>query len=420
VDTVASWVKVVLVPGTTWFLLVAATAATLLLAVERTARFGRRLLAAIVVLYWLMSVPVIAYALQSTQRSKFESITTLPLPNEPLPIVVVGNGLIGFKAAGERLEIPLERTATNTLFAVARYRKTPGAVVIASGGPQPESGGSAEAEVIRDGLTRNGVPSDRILLDTRSSNTHEQAIEVARLLAARSEKRCVLVTSPQQMGRALELFGARASTRCRCRRLPKPGRRPIAAIGGNGLCRHPRRAPSAATSSTNGWRGRIIECAGGCNLTSFIALISRRREALTRATRLMARDGRFIVYGTTIPFHFVPDAGVAAQHLDTFRTSAVRMFGEGHHVSGPDFVSNVWLFAPFGCFGVWALRRPRSPVMRAVVLTVLGCILSGGVEALQLFTTDRVSSISDIIGNTAGTAIGAVGGIALRTTAATC
>ena len=205
-DTVASWVKVALVPGTTWFLLVAATVATLLLAVQRTARFGRRLLAAIVVLYWLMSVPAIAYALQSTQRSKFESITTLPLPNEPLPIVVVGNGLIGFNAAGERLEIPLERTATNTLFAVARYRKTPDAVVIASGGPQPESGGSAEAEVIRDGLTRNGVPSDRILLDTRSSNTHEQAIEVARLLAARSEKRCVLVTSPQQMSRALELF----------------------------------------------------------------------------------------------------------------------------------------------------------------------------------------------------------------------
>ena len=206
VDTVASWVKLFLVPGTTWFLLVAATVAALLLAIQRTARIGRRLLAATVVLYWLMSVPAIAYALQSTQRSKFESITTPPLPNEPLPIVVVGNGLTGFNAAGARFEIPLERTATNTLFAVARYRKTPDAFVIASGGPQPEAGGSAEAEVIRDGLTRNGVPPDRILLDTRSNNTHEQAVEVARLLAARGEKRCILVTSPQQMDRALELF----------------------------------------------------------------------------------------------------------------------------------------------------------------------------------------------------------------------
>jgi len=127
----------------------------------------------------------------------------------------------------------------------------------------------------------------------------------------------------------------------------------------------------------------------------------------------------FIVYGTTIPFRFVPDAGAAAQHFDAFRTNALRMFGQGHHVSGPDFVSNVWLFTPFGCFGVWALRRPRSRIGRAVILTVLGCILSAGVETLQLFTTDRVSSMSDIIGNTAGTAIGALAGIALRSTATT-
>jgi len=127
----------------------------------------------------------------------------------------------------------------------------------------------------------------------------------------------------------------------------------------------------------------------------------------------------FIVYGTTIPFRFVPDASVAAQHFDEFRTNALRMFGQGHHVSGPDFVSNVWLFTPFGCFGVWALRRPRSRIARAVLLTILGCLLSAGVEALQLFTTDRISSMSDIIGNTAGAAIGAFAGIALRTTAAT-
>ena len=205
-DIVAAWVKLFLVPGTTWFLLVAATVAALLMLGQRTARLGRRLLAALIVLYWLMSVPAIAFGLQSMQRSKFESITTLPLPNEPLPIVVVGNGLTGFNAAGARFEIPLERTATNALFAIARYRKTPDAFVIASGGPQPESGGSAEAEVIRDGLLRNGIPADRILLDAHSTNTHEQAIEVARLLTARNEKRCILVTSPQQMDRAVDLF----------------------------------------------------------------------------------------------------------------------------------------------------------------------------------------------------------------------
>jgi len=204
VDAIVAIVKDLLVPGTTWFLLVFSTLAAILCAIRRTARLGGRLLVAVVALYWLMSVPAIAYSLQSSQRSKFETSTTAPLPAEPLPIVVVGNGLTGFSLAGARFEIPLERTATNTLFAVARYRQTPGAIVIASGGR--DTTGSAEAEIIRDALVRNAVPPEQILLDTRSSNTREQAIEVSRLLLARNQKRCVLVTSPQQMARALDLF----------------------------------------------------------------------------------------------------------------------------------------------------------------------------------------------------------------------
>ena len=127
----------------------------------------------------------------------------------------------------------------------------------------------------------------------------------------------------------------------------------------------------------------------------------------------------FIVYGTTIPFQFVPDSSIAAAHFRNFTAGVVRTFQVGQHVSGPDFVSNVWLFTPFGCFGMWAFRRPRSRIMRALLLTILGGALSAGVETLQLFTLDRVSSFSDIIANTAGAAIGAVAGIALRTTTAT-
>lgn len=206
VDAMAAVVKEFLVPGSTWFLIVASSIAAGLIAVRRTATAGRRILLAVVCTYWLMSVPAIAYGLQSTQRWKFEAATVPPLPREPLPIVVVGNGLTGFNAAGGRFEIPLERTATNTLFAVARYRQTPDALVIASGGTQPEAEGTAEAIVMRDGLVRNGVPEDQIVVETRSTNTHEQAIEVSRLLAQRGEKQCVLVTSPQQMDRAVDLF----------------------------------------------------------------------------------------------------------------------------------------------------------------------------------------------------------------------
>ena len=40
-------------------------------------------------------------------------------------------------------------------------------VIVPTGGPQPDSGGSSEAEIMRDGLVRNGVPPDRVLLDHR-------------------------------------------------------------------------------------------------------------------------------------------------------------------------------------------------------------------------------------------------------------
>src|SRR4051812_25208524 len=89
----------------------------------------------------------------------------------------------------------------------------------------------------------------------------------------------------------------------------------------------------------------------------------------------------FIVYGTTIPFRFVPDVHVAAQHFAAMRQNAVHIFDSGHRVSRSDFVSNVWLFTPFGCFGMWAFRRPRSRIARALLLTVASCALSTGVEA---------------------------------------
>ena len=125
----------------------------------------------------------------------------------PLPVVVLGNGLGGYSAFGGTFEVPLGQTAMNTLFALNRYRRYPASILIASGGSQPGAeGGSSEAAVIADALRRNGVPSDHILLESTSTTTREQAIAVSRILQARGDARCVLVTSPQQMSRAAAVF----------------------------------------------------------------------------------------------------------------------------------------------------------------------------------------------------------------------
>lgn len=203
----AEIVKEFLVPGSAWFLIIAASICALLLyAPARLRGVGRASLAALVVVYWLMSLPWVAVSLQKAKRSP-AAAAAAPLPAEALPVVVLGNGLGGYDALGGRIEVPLGQTAMNILFALDRYRHYPLSMLIASGGPQPgAAGGAPEATVIAAALRRNGVPPDHILLETTSATTREQAIATARLLAARGEQRCIVVTAPQQMARAVALF----------------------------------------------------------------------------------------------------------------------------------------------------------------------------------------------------------------------
>ena len=82
----------------------------------------------------------------------------------------------------------------------------------------------------------------------------------------------------------------------------------------------------------------------------------------------------------------------------------------GRRISIPDFVQNVLLFLPFGVLGALRLRSPsRSRLTTIVVVCGLGAALSLGIEALQLLTVDRTSSVSDIVANTFGTLVGVIG-----------
>jgi uncharacterized SAM-binding protein YcdF (DUF218 family) len=208
VSLVTELVKNFVVPGSVWFLMLAGSiCAGLLFAKPRIQRVGRAFLALTILLYWTMSLPIVALGLQrarSQPRAEIEDGGPVPLP-----IVVLGNGLGGYSAFGGTFEVPLGQTAMNTLFALKRYRRYPASILIASGGSQPGTeGGSSEAAVIADALRRNGVPIDHIVLEAASTTTREQALAVSRILAARGDTQCILVTSPQQMARAVDVFRA--------------------------------------------------------------------------------------------------------------------------------------------------------------------------------------------------------------------
>ena len=123
----------------------------------------------------------------------------------------------------------------------------------------------------------------------------------------------------------------------------------------------------------------------------------------------------FVVYGTTIPFHFAESAAEVRANLARLSPNPFLSPETGRRVSIPDTVQNVLLFLPFGLLGFLTLQpRLRSAWLALVVTTILGGLLSGGVEALQLLTVDRLSSVSDVVTNTAGAFSGALAAYLLQ------
>lgn len=120
----------------------------------------------------------------------------------------------------------------------------------------------------------------------------------------------------------------------------------------------------------------------------------------------------FIVYGATIPFHFVGSRAIVLDKLSHLPLNPLVSPDTGRRLSIPDVVQNILLFVPFGVLGF--LAGPSADrifgwksVRRIAWITSLGALLSVTVEGLQLLTTDRIASMGDVMSNTVGTLLGA-------------
>jgi VanZ family protein len=123
----------------------------------------------------------------------------------------------------------------------------------------------------------------------------------------------------------------------------------------------------------------------------------------------------FVVYATTIPFHFTKSGAEVRANLARVSLNPFLSPETGRRVSIPDTVQNVLLFLPFGLLGFLTLQaRLRSAFLALVVTTMVGGLLGSGVEALQLFTVDRLSSLSDVMTNTTGAFVGALAAYVLQ------
>ncbi|MGB7741006.1 MAG: VanZ family protein [Steroidobacteraceae bacterium] len=121
------------------------------------------------------------------------------------------------------------------------------------------------------------------------------------------------------------------------------------------------------------------------------------------APLLLAVVTSLIVYVSLYPFRFIPDGPTLVDALGSLSWARA---GRG------DMFNNLLLYVPFG-FCVALLIEPRWGRFTGIVVgTLLGAMLSLGLELLQASVAIRVSSLRDLSLNATGSLLGAVLGTA--------
>lgn len=138
--------------------------------------------------------------------------------------------------------------------------------------------------------------------------------------------------------------------------------------------------------------------------------------------RLRAAAVAFVLVCTLWPFHLRSGVPHLAEKLGEIEWEP--LYGliagrehPGHASPLRDMVQNVVLFAPIGALAVYGRKRPESVREHVTWLgraMLAASLVSVVVEALQLFTDDRVSQLGDVVFDSLGGLLGAAGWLLVR------
>lgn len=130
-------------------------------------------------------------------------------PGTTYDAAVVLGGLVDGSASRASGEDELTESADRLARAFELWRAGRVKAVVLSGGtPRPVPGEPPEAERMSAMLRAWGVPADAIVVEGRSTNTRENALETARVVSEHGYLSLLLVTSAAHMPRALGCFRA--------------------------------------------------------------------------------------------------------------------------------------------------------------------------------------------------------------------
>lgn len=202
-----SFLKEYLRPSNVACVLVLLTPGTVMLFVPSLAKWGRRAIAAVVVFYLILSSPAGAGMLARTLTGRYQPIASVEQARGARTVVVLGAGSRNLRAAGRQLSSVSGEAGLRVIEAARLFELLGGPLVIASGGVTERADGAApESVALRRALIELGVPDDRIVLESESKNTRDEAVVIKRMLAERGITEFVLIASPLHMRRSMLTF----------------------------------------------------------------------------------------------------------------------------------------------------------------------------------------------------------------------
>jgi uncharacterized SAM-binding protein YcdF (DUF218 family) len=161
----------------------------------------------------LALLDLLAFSLEPVSRSLFDRLEAGAVstfhPDPPYDVVVVLGGMIDPVAMERSHELELNEAADRISRAAILLRAGQARMVLLSGGLiDPPPGVPGEAASLAGWLRDQGIEPDRIVVEGRSRNTRENAVESAAIIAAHGWQRVLLVTSAWHAPRALGCFRA--------------------------------------------------------------------------------------------------------------------------------------------------------------------------------------------------------------------
>jgi len=156
------------------------------------------------VLLCLATTRLAGYWVQATLAAPYPPIARLPDDTEA--VVVLAGYAYSSSNVYQHADLGSD-TLHRCELAAELCTKDRQALLVTSGGPvQGDASQPAIAALMRDYLVKRGVDADRIIVESASQNTYENAVESCRLLGERKIRRIVLITDAEHMRRSVACF----------------------------------------------------------------------------------------------------------------------------------------------------------------------------------------------------------------------